>query len=291
MNLVLYFNPRSGSGAAERVAETLSRALKVHGHEAKHVEANGASTGIEAADAMVVIGGDGTVHSILDKAAAASLPIYHFPTGTENLFAREFGMNRQVPTLLAALEEKRIVEVDIARCAGRPFIIMCGVGPDASVVHRLARTRTGRITHWSYARPIFAELRDPALAPLSVWVDGEEVVSERSGWLVVANSRQYGLRMDPARHADITDGLLDVVFFAARSSWGVLGWGAITRLRLQHHFKSATHARGREVRIECPERALPMQLDGEAGHMDIGAASAGATITIQAKRLQVLMPT
>lgn len=290
MKLVLYYNPRSGSGAAGRVAGMLARALREQGHETSSVEANGASTGVEAADAMIVIGGDGTVHSILDIAVAASLPIYHFPTGTENLFAREFGMNRRLPTLLAALERRRVVEVDIARCNGRSFIIMCGVGPDASVVHRMARTRTGRITHWSYARPILAELRDPALAPMSVRVDGVDVVQGRSGWLVVANSRQYAVRMDPARHADMTDGLLDVAFFPARSSWGVLGWAAITRLRLQHHVKSAIHARGREVRIECPERVLPMQLDGEAGHVDIGAMTAGATLSIEPKRLRVFVP-
>ncbi len=290
MNLLLYFNPRSGSGAAEREAEAMGRALRDQGHNPTLLPANTEPPDFRDADALIVLGGDGTIHSILDAAAASNTPIYHFPTGTENLFAREFGMSRNPATLLAALARNRITEVDLARCNGRAFAVMCGVGPDASVIHRMARTRQGRITHLSYGTPILAELRDPALAPIHVWIDGREVVGGQPGWLVVANSRQYALRIDPAPHANMTDGLLDVSFFPARSIWTVLGWTMIARMRLQRSFRSFVHAQGREVRIESPERPLPMQLDGEAGNFDVGEGDNAAIITVEPNRLRVLDP-
>ncbi|MBL8746804.1 MAG: hypothetical protein JNK58_10670 [Phycisphaerae bacterium] len=289
MKLVLLFNPRSGSGAAQREAELFAHSLSSAGHGVRLVPIEAWTSDFSGADALVVMGGDGTVHLSLDAAIDSGTPVYHVPMGTENLFAREFGMDRRPATLLSALEGGRIKEVDIARGNGRAFVIMCGVGPDASIVHRMARRRGRTISHLSYLGPIFAEFGSPALAPIRVTIDGREAIAEASGWLVVANSRQYALRLDPARDADMTDGLLDIVFFPGRSIWTILAWTVLAWTRRQHWLGSFFRARGREVRIECLSRPLPLQLDGEAGP-HVGRGDEAVRISVDPRRLRVLTP-
>lgn len=304
MRLVLLYNSISGNGQAASAVNNLQQRLKRRGHKAELVQAANGSTSkvlsgpLTEADVLVVVGGDGTMQSAADAAIRASVPVYHVPMGTENLFAREFGMNRDADRLDRALAGGRVVEVDVGNCNGRTFLLMSSVGPDASVIHRLARLRRGPISHLSYLRPILEETLRPAIAPLTVTVDGETVVEERPGLLVVANSRQYAMRVDPAEDASMSDGLLDVVFFPSGGVLSVLGWALSSRLRRHRKSGNLIYIRGRDIQIRSGKRPVPVQIDGEAaGFTTVAGEPTGernsqnpVQISMQEKRLRVLVP-
>lgn len=252
---------------------------------------------------LVVVGGDGTVHSTAQAASAAGTPIYHYPMGTENLFARNFGMARDTRLLIESIEshERRMEQgepawrVDMGLCNERPFLIMVSAGFDANVVHRLAKARRGRISHWSYVRHIAAECAVPRASPMTVRMDGQEVVSKKLGLAVVANSRQYALRANPAHNADMTDGLLDLCFLPTRHPLTGMIWLQRARWGLHKSSKDVVHARGTRIELETAHRSIPFQLDGEApGPLPNGAAQAApttpCTITVRPGALPVLLP-
>ncbi|GAB4544130.1 MAG: hypothetical protein Tsb0013_01010 [Phycisphaerales bacterium] len=273
MRIIVVANPLSGRGKAEREAVKVRALLLQRGHDVTRLGLSPSMVEDELpgrlreAEALVVVGGDGTVQACAEAAARAHTPLYHWPVGTENLFAREFGMKRDGRVLLAALDSMRSTEADLALCDGRLFVLMCSVGPDASIVHRLARVRTGAITKMSYARHVVMELLSPVLTPITVRVDGEAVVTDRPGMVFVANSRQYALRIDPAKDASMTDGLLDVVHFPVTTRLGMLKWMGLSRLRRQQAVRGAVIARGSRVEVENHGSAVPYQLDGEAEGM------------------------
>lgn len=219
---------------------------------------------LQDCDAVIVFGGDGTMHSVAPYASASECPVYHVPLGTENLFAREFRMSTDAARLRTALEAWSVVEVDYGRCNGLPFVIMCSVGPDASVIHRLAAERAGAISRVSYAPHVLRETLKPTIPVLTIDADGKRVVDGRRGVVIVANSRQYALRLDPARRASMTDGLLDVVFLPGASAAAVLMWGVRAMLRSIREGSSAVHALAENVFIESQGEPAPAQLDGEA---------------------------
>ena len=294
MNLILLSNSKSGNGRAAETSANFERILRDAGHTTSIVQTrNGSTTDALAgplanADALIVLGGDGTLHSAIDAAIHAAKPVYQVPLGTENLFAREFGMDERPETLLRALEARTIVEVDAATCNGRSFVLMLSVGPDASVIHRLERSRVGSISHLSYVRPVIAEAVDPTLAHLTVEVDGREVVKHQRGLLVVANSRQYALRIDPARRAEMDDGQLDVVFFPGDSRIDLIGWALTARLGTHLRSENLVYERGSRVRITSPTEA-PVQLDGEAAGT-AGQNGHGLNLAIAERKLRVLVP-
>jgi len=308
MKLVIVFNPISGRGEGPRLARVLQRELGTRGdgHEVVLFEVGPAavrrdlvpvlegqpepganSKRTHPADGLIVIGGDGTVHSCAKPAAVTSTPLYHFPTGTENLFAREFGMDRDLRTVRAAIDNlmqhelagRPMPRIDLAECNGRSFLLMASVGVDANIVNRLCRKRTGRISHFSYAPHILAELIRPWSRPMTITVDGQTVVERRKGMAVVANSRQYAMRVDPARNADMTDGLLDVVFFPANSWVGVGLWMARSRFGRQFRSKRLMYRTGQKIRIETHGGPMVYQLDGEAPAVIVGDTEAGREAT------------
>ncbi|TVQ79688.1 MAG: hypothetical protein EA380_04180 [Phycisphaeraceae bacterium] len=270
LRVVLVYNPLAGKGRASRWARLLSEALGADGDECVAVDVGPEGDGsrleaeLQDARALVAIGGDGTVQAHAPIAARTGVPIYQFPLGTENLFAREFGMNRRYATLRATLDRGETLRVDLARCNGDPFLLMCSVGPDANIVHRLASQRTGPISHTSYARHVLGELLRPAFKTLHINADGEQVISGRAGLVVVANSRQYALRIDPAKDASMTDGALDLVFFPVSTRIGLIKWLMLSRLRRQRSFSGSLYMRAHTVSIRDAGTPVPFQLDGEA---------------------------
>lgn len=299
MRVALLVNARSGRGRAGRLGASAAEALSRAGHDVALVAVGPESGGHDAASAIdgaslaVVVGGDGTVNHLLETLAAVGIPLYHLPTGNENLLAREFGMSASVPRLLAAVERNRVVRTDLAWCNGRPFALMASVGPDAGVIHRLDAVRTRAIGHSAYIRPVLGELIRPRLARLTVTVDGEPIVEARRGFVVVANSRHYGLRIDPCPMADIADGLLDTVFFPASTAAGALAWMLAARCRVQFRFPSCRVARGRRIDVSADNTDAPCQIDGETGPAGIRSETSGQVVwrcAVEPRALSILAP-
>lgn len=241
-------------------------------------------------DVLVVAGGDGTLHHALPVVAGTHVPVYHIPLGTENLFAREFGSCRDPRRILRAVlnRRSRAVDVGLAVADGgptTPFALMASVGPDAGVIRRLHAARTGAISHLSYIQPIWEELLEPSLPAMTIEADGRTLVSNTRGMLIVANSRQYGGRLDPARDAKVDDGLLDVVFFPATTGPAAGLWMLRSLVGVHATHPAAITARAQRVVVGS---STPMvhQMDGELG----SRPAHHLELAVQPRSLRVLLP-
>lgn len=296
MHIVLIQNRSSGSGNRHGIAAELASRLIAEGHAVRTLEAgaNLSRTDVDAtlagARLCVIAGGDGTVHYNLPALAAARVPIYHFPLGTENLFARHFSMDRDPDRLLAAIRTNSTVDVDLADCSGRLFALMCSVGFDAAVVERVAANRSGGVRRADYVMQALCELAEPRTPRLTITVDGRTVVESRHGLVVIANSRQYAARLDPARHASMTDGLLDAVFMPHTTRIGLAKW--LLAIRGGVHLRSSqiVSVQGKAIDVTI-EGASPHQLDGEAAPIGPLTDNRRAiNICVLPAALRVLMP-
>lgn len=294
MRIWMIANRRAGRGRGERLARAFHAALARDGHDATLDFVGDLPAQPLDAQLMVVLGGDGTLHYALPAAAASGAALYHVPLGTENLVPREFGYDRRISTLRGAIDAGRYAPIDLGECNGTPFVVMCSVGPDANVIHRVSAARSGGIRRLSYVMPILRETMRPGLTPMTLEVDGRTLVAGRCGVAVVANCRQYGFRLDPAPMASLRDGLLDVVFLPCGGTLGMLAWMLRTRLRRHLSSAEALHAAGREVRIVGAGGPLAWQMDGEpyGAYGTLGAeASAGELrLRVRERAVRMLLP-
>ncbi len=296
----LRYNPASGRGKAVRTALRFQHALTTAGHHVVLDAVRAPPVSGRTPDLLVLIGGDGTVKHALDDAIALDIPVYHVPLGNENLFAREFGMTREPARLARAIDARNIDSVDVAVVQGRSttpaasggapatlrrerFAIMLSIGPDASVIHRMDSEGRSAPGHLAYIAPIAEELAHTRIVPITARVDGRLVLDSRPGLLVVANLRQYGFRVNPARHADARDALLDLVFIPATGAGALLIAGALARFGLLESWPGVVTARGRVVELDAPGGLA--QVDGESLAMH-----GPMRLETEARALRVLCP-
>lgn len=242
-------------------------ALQERGHRVKPLRVGGDepvdTEKLRRADAFVILGGDGSVGYQITAACESGTPIYHAGTGNENLFSRHFRMRRDPVAVVRAIEAQNRARVDLGLVNGDPMLLMLGTGCDAGVIRRFETRRTKAIGHLAYIEPVFRETFNPSIRPLSVWVDGEPMIERGLGQLLIANCPKYAVNADPARHARMDDGLLDIVFMPSRSSVAAAAWMSASRLRVASRGPGWVEARGSAVRVEWADEPGPVQIDGE----------------------------
>jgi diacylglycerol kinase family enzyme len=116
------------------VAETSRR-----GHAARLAQ-GAASTGT---DAVVVLGGDGTLNEAANGLAGSNTALAPLPGGSTNVFARTLGLPddpvEATAALLDALQRGAIRRVGLGSVNKRYFLFHCGVGFDAAVVAQVEK--------------------------------------------------------------------------------------------------------------------------------------------------------
>lgn len=148
---VLFYNPKSGDGKAERFH--VAREARKRGVEPVelHLGDDLATLVYDAiengADAVGVAGGDGTQAIVAAIAAERGLPYVCVPAGTRNHFALDLGVDRDdVVGALDAFTDGGERVVDLAEVNGRVFVNNVSLGVYAEAVqksgYREAKLRT-----------------------------------------------------------------------------------------------------------------------------------------------------
>ncbi|MGH9457144.1 MAG: diacylglycerol/lipid kinase family protein [Thermoanaerobaculia bacterium] len=220
MNVRFIINPASGRRRdLDRLGEAIARrcgraglAASVRRCDRKEdLDALVADAKRERVEALIAVGGDGTVHEIGTRLIDSPIALGILPAGSGNGLARHLGIPMDMVSALDAIASSRVEPVDTGLADGRPFLGVAGVGFDAEVAHRFGlRGKRGLET---YVREAILLLRGYRPADYVVTVDGETIRS-RALLVTVANSSQYGNEARIAPAASLRDGLLDVCILA-----------------------------------------------------------------------------
>ncbi len=112
------------------------------GHAARL--ARGAATA--GTDAVIVLGGDGTLNEAANGIAGTDCVLAALPGGSTNVFARTIGTPDDpmlaTEAVLDAFESNRVTTAGLGRTGGRYFLFHCGIGLDAQVVEQVERHLT-----------------------------------------------------------------------------------------------------------------------------------------------------
>jgi diacylglycerol kinase family enzyme len=260
---VLFYNPRSGGGKAERLAlaaEARARGIEpcelAPGKDLQELVRDAVSRG---ADALAMAGGDGSQAIVAALAAEHSLPYACVPAGTRNHFALDLGVDRDdVVGALDALVDGAERIVDLADVSGRVFVNNVSLGIYGEAVqrpmYRNAKLRTLLATIPDAVGP------DKQGEPLR-WTDPDGTQFESQGVVLVSNNR-YRLgklagsqtRMRP--HMD--EGLLGIVLVSERSN--ARAHCALPRRQLREWT-------ARSFTLDAGGR-VAAGIDGEAAHLE-----------------------
>ena len=140
---MLFVNPRSGGGAAERsgiVERSREQGIEaVILSPAQNLAALAEAAVASGADALGMAGGDGSLAVVAAAAAAHDLPFVCIPAGTRNHFALDIGVDRHdVAGALDAFSQGVERRIDMAEVNGRLFLNNVSLGIYGDAVQRSA---------------------------------------------------------------------------------------------------------------------------------------------------------
>ena len=206
-------------------------------------------------------GGDGTVMECVRALAGTDAALAVLPAGTGNLLAANLGLpNDPVAGVTVATQMGRR-QLDVGVVEDRCFVVMAGMGFDASMVVSTSDWLKARIGVAAYVWSALQRLQDRPMR-VSVRLDHDPPFKRRVRTVIVGNvgRLQAGVRLLAAAEPD--DGYLDVAIIAPHS---LLHWLRLTWAVLRRHDKIPRMEvlRARHVEI-ISDRDQPRQLDGDA---------------------------
>lgn len=158
--VALVDNPASGLHSSRREATVRAAldALQSAGMEVEHLTINGPGSGsllareaiARGCDSVIVCGGDGTVHEVLQAMVGTGVALGVVPMGTANALASDLGMSKSPEKAIQRLLTARPVQVPVGRIFYRTaegeegckyFTVAAGVGADALLMARMDPAR------------------------------------------------------------------------------------------------------------------------------------------------------
>lgn len=286
-------NPAAGGGRGKRRALEVEEAMRGAGMEteihwtegADHAEALAEELGKEA-EVLVVCGGDGTIHRVVNGLDLSGTALAIAPSGRGDDLARVLGVPRDPGEFARMVAAGRRRRIDVGRSTGadgrrRRFCTVAALGFDAEVARRVVAG--GPIGGpWVYVYGILRTLL--SYRPRAVRLEGDFGVFEDEIFLAAtANTSVYGGGLKIAPPASPDDGLLWVCLIRPVSRLAVLS--VFLKVRSGGHVDhpAVSIRKSRSVRITS---SSPMDLyaDGEP------LSTTPVTLDLLPRALDVLVP-
>ncbi|MEH7074708.1 diacylglycerol/lipid kinase family protein [Neobacillus drentensis] len=304
----IYFiiNPKAGNGHCLKVWERVEQQLKVKeisylafftefpGHAKKL--ANHIALIKPEQKIIIAVGGDGTMHEVMNGAGEdRNITLGFIPGGSGNDFSRGF----QIPSdpvkaldVILRLAKQKGVPIDIGKITMSNsnvhyFINNMGAGFDAVISFEVNQSKVkalfnklsmGRLV---YVYFLLKKLFTYKTSTIDLSIDGKKHIFEQTWFVTVSNQPYYGGGMKIAPAAEPDDGLLDITVVHQLARWKLLlvfisvFWG-------KHiYFKEVKTFIGKDVSIHSHTK-LYVHADGEY----IGLTP--LNINLQAGALEVL---
>jgi diacylglycerol kinase (ATP) len=166
------------------------------------------------ADAVGVVGGDGTVAEVAQGLAGSGIPLVILPGGTGNGAAGEFGIPKTIVDAVGLLvdPEAAVRAVDLGQVGEKCLLLRCACGALATVDEGATRELKSHIGGLAYVWSGLAKLGGVELVDYHITCDGE-VYEARGITCIVANGAGFGGVGSLAEGIASDDGKLDALVF------------------------------------------------------------------------------
>lgn len=215
-NCLLIVNPHSGTTSKGRIIKRAIELFLANGMnvEAAYTERAGHATEIadraaaDGVDAIVAVGGDGTVNEVARALCNTSSTLGIIPTGSGNGLARHLNIPMDPIKAIDIITAGQVQQCDYCTANNRPFFCTFGMGFDAAVSDRFA-SRPGQRGLINYVRSAVEELVSFRAEEYTIEC-ADTTLTERAFLIACCNAAQYGNNAFIAPQASVTDGLMDV---------------------------------------------------------------------------------
>ncbi len=214
--IVFVYNPISGSHKLLPVVPIIEKFINndIYDYEIINTQHKGHATEIAREyaarryDAVIAVGGDGTVNEVGCGLIGSDTALGIIPCGSGNGLARHLGIPIDPFKAVKWLDKSIFTDIDYGTMNGQPFFCTCGVGFDAKVSDSFSKAGTRGVL--TYLESIMKEIATYHNETYKLSFDNSSETFE-AFFLTCANADQWGNNAFIAPTASLQDGLLDVI--------------------------------------------------------------------------------
>ncbi len=278
-------NPIAGSGKGLDDYPLISKLLRDNNIKCEAVftehKCHATELTVSAIDAgfrhIIVIGGDGTLHEVVNgiyiqkSAAPEDVTIAMISVGTGNDWIRMLGIPRRYSEAIRAIKEGYTFLQDVASVEYeeshyrqvRYMANVAGIGFDAAVIRRIQNQNTkkhlGKTAYlWCMIRSFFSHKS----TGVKIWVDDKLIFNDLLFSMAIGVGKYNGGGIQQLPEAVADDGLLDITIIKPLHWWNIV-------FRIRRLFNGTIYsighiqyAQGEKIRVESTPEA-PLEVDGE----------------------------
>lgn len=214
--IVFIINPNSGAVKKDGIPELIEKYIDKEQFDCQiqYTEYAGHATELareaveKQTEAVVAVGGDGTVNEIGRALVNTDTAMGILPCGSGNGLARHLALPLNIRKSIEILNQYDVQALDYGIINNIPFFCTCGMGFDAFISMKFAEAgKRGVIT---YVQKVLEE--GLKYKPQTYEIEDETGVHKYKAFLIsVANASQYGNNAYIAPQASMSDGYLDVI--------------------------------------------------------------------------------
>ena len=275
-NIAFIINPISGAKEAQNAKKKLPKLIMqtldmeqwlpniVYTEYAGHATELAYQYARMGFDAVIAVGGDGTVNEVARGLKDTRTALGIIPMGSGNGFARHLNIPMRPQKALEMINHSEPISVDYGLANGKVFVCTCGTGFDAVIADQFAASnKRGFMT---YIRNTIAKAFTYKPQTYHIVGDGLDVTQE-AFLITFANANQWGNDAKIAPKASMQDGKMDIMLM---SSHAILGSASLA-LRLfagsidNSYFMDTIRAK--EVTV-IREETAPFHIDGDPVEME-----------------------
>ena len=295
---VLIYNPASGrrrsarekkvDAARDVLSQWIPRVESVPTSQRGHATQLSRQALQDGADLVVACGGDGTINEVVAGMIESDVPLLTLPAGTANVLAEEIDLPLSpdstaalLPSLVAERVPCGVVHYETPEPGSRRFLLMCGVGVDASIVYHLNTKLKSHIGQGAYWLGSLEQLQRK-FEPFQIRI-GDETYD--STFALISKSRRYGGRLVIAPDAHLLADEFQVVIFHGESPLRYVGYLAQIATQTLDQFPDVSfHHTNRVELLNHEGRRVYIAVDGEfAGRLP-------AVVEISRHPITLLLP-
>ncbi|WP_133259598.1 diacylglycerol/lipid kinase family protein [Pseudochryseolinea flava] len=231
-------------------------------------------------DAVVAVGGDGTINEVARGLVRSSVPMGIIPRGSGNGLSRHLGIPLKLHDAINAVFRSSPVAVDTFTVNDKLSLNVSGIGFDGHIANLFGgKTKRGLTGYTKLTISEFLQFKE---FDASVLVDGNPV-DAHAFIIAVANSSQYGNNARIAPAASVCDGLLHLNIIRKVPMYRLDVVYAVFAGNIERSSFCQIVA-GQKITIKTT-KPIAYHVDGEpCGHHD------NFQITINPSSLKVLVP-
>ncbi len=210
---------------------------------------------------IVSVGGDGTLHEVVNGMIGGTQRLGIIPAGTGNDFSRSLNIPFDVEDAIKTLINGKVTSIDLGRLEDRHFVNFSSVGLDALIVEEANKIKKYFSSTYSYVIGVVKALGKFKSIKVELIIDNKKYNSEIM-LVAVCNGAYYGGGMNIAPCAKVSDGQFDICVVKKMSKLKLL-FLFPTIFKGKHiKYDEVELYRGKNVQIFSGEK-IYMSADGE----------------------------